>query len=100
MGHVGFRSIAPRPHKRRQRRLAPQPNADKMNAKLESNLNPTEESAPSGGAEGLEGDDGVGVLDARQHLDLLVDEVTDVGVVVDVELQKKIVVACGGIDFG
>ena len=51
-------------------------------------------------AERLEGDDGVGVLDARQDLDLLVDEMADVGVLVDVELDQKVVVARGGIDLG
>ena len=47
--------------------------------------------------ERLEGDDGVGVLDAGNHLDLLVDEMADVGVVVDVELDQQIVIAGGGI---
>src|SRR5262245_12131778 len=50
-------------------------------------------------AEGLEGDDGVGVLDARDHLHLLVDEMADIGVVVDVELDQEIVVAGCGIDL-
>src|ERR1700738_1501330 len=51
-------------------------------------------------AERLEGDDGVGVLDAGKHLHSLVDEVPDVGVVVDVEFYQEIVVASGGIDLG
>src|SRR5690349_16318951 len=50
-------------------------------------------------AERLEGDDGVGVLNARNDLHLLVDEMADVGVVVDVELDQQIVVAGGGIDL-
>jgi len=50
-------------------------------------------------AERLEGDDGVGVLDARNHLHLLVDEMADVGVVVDVEFDQQIVVADSGIDL-
>src|SRR6185312_826914 len=50
-------------------------------------------------AERLERDDGVGVLDARNHLHLLVDEMADVGVVVDVEFDQQIVIAGGGIDL-
>src|SRR5882672_892513 len=41
----------------------------------------------------------MGVLDARNHLHPLVDEMADVGVVVDVELDQQIVVARGGIDL-
>src|SRR5271170_1567151 len=51
------------------------------------------------GAERLEGDDGVGVLDAGNDLHLLVDEVADVGVVIDVEFDQQVVIAGGGIDF-
>src|SRR5258705_14005307 len=51
------------------------------------------------GAERLEGDDGVGVLDAGDHLHPFVDEMADVGVVVDVELDQQIVIAGGGIDL-
>src|SRR5216684_672263 len=51
------------------------------------------------GAERLEGDDGVGVLDAGDHLHLLVDEMADVGVVIDVELNQQVVIAGGGIDL-
>src|SRR3979411_3201541 len=51
------------------------------------------------GAERLEGDDGMGVLDAGNHLYLLVDEMADVGVIVDVEFDQQIVVARGGIDL-
>src|ERR1700761_5494842 len=51
------------------------------------------------GAERLEGDDGMGVLNARNDLDLLVDEVADVGVVIDIELHQEIVIARGGVDF-
>src|SRR5438445_3339009 len=50
-------------------------------------------------AERLESDDGVGVLDARNHLHLLVDEMADVGVVIDVEFYQEIVIAGGGIDL-
>src|SRR6185437_4979731 len=50
-------------------------------------------------AERLEGDDGVGVLDAWNDLHLLVDEMADVGVVVDVELDQQIVVAGGRVDL-
>src|SRR5438477_347708 len=44
-------------------------------------------------AERLEGDDGVGVLDAGNHLHLLVDEMADVGLVIDVELDQQVVIA-------
>src|SRR5712691_11116325 len=50
-------------------------------------------------AERLEGDDGEGVLDARNELHLLVHEVADVGVVVDIELDQEVVMPCGGIDL-
>jgi hypothetical protein len=42
----------------------------------------------------------VGVLDAGDDLDLLVDEMADVGVLVDVEFHQEIVIAGGGIDLG
>jgi hypothetical protein len=42
----------------------------------------------------------VGVLDAGDDLHPLVDEMTDVGIVIDVELDQKIVVARGGINLG
>jgi hypothetical protein len=41
----------------------------------------------------------VGVLDARNHLDLLVDEMADVGVVIDVELDQQVVIAGSRIDL-
>src|ERR1700744_5161327 len=41
----------------------------------------------------------MGVLDAGNDLDLLVDEVADVGVVIDIELHQEIVIARGGVDF-
>ena len=41
----------------------------------------------------------MGVLDAGNHLHLFVDEMADVGVVVDVELDQQVVVAGGGIDL-
>src|SRR3981189_2926919 len=42
----------------------------------------------------------MGILDAGNDLHLLVDEVADIGVVVDVELYQEIVVARGGINLG
>src|ERR1700680_4669993 len=52
------------------------------------------------GAERLEGNDGVGVLDAGNDLHLLVDEMADISVVVDVELHQEVVIARGRIDLG
>src|SRR4029077_5495296 len=54
---------------------------------------------PLTAAERLEGDDGAGVLDARNDLHLLVDEVADVGLLVDVELDQQVEVPSGGIDL-
>jgi hypothetical protein len=51
-------------------------------------------------SERLEGDDGVGILDARDNLHLLVHEMADVDLVFDIELAQQVVVAGGGIDFG
>jgi hypothetical protein len=51
-------------------------------------------------AERLEGDDGVGVLDAGKGLHLFVDEVADVGVVFDIEFNQQIVMPRGGVDLG
>jgi hydroxymethylpyrimidine/phosphomethylpyrimidine kinase len=51
-------------------------------------------------AKRLEGDDGVGVLDARNGLHLLIDEMSDVDIVVDIELHEQIVMACGGVNLG
>ena len=56
-----------------------------------------QDAAPS---ERLEGDDGAGVLDARDGLHLLVDEVADIGLVLDVELHQEVEVAGGRVDFG
>src|SRR5882757_6204062 len=50
-------------------------------------------------AERLEGDDGVGVLNAGNHLHLLVDEMADVGLVIDIELDQQVVMAGGGVDL-
>ena len=50
------------------------------------------------GAKRLERDDGKRVLDAGQHLHLLVDEVADVGVLIDIELHQQIVMAGRGVD--
>src|SRR5262249_55076138 len=50
--------------------------------------------------ERLERQDRARVLDARNGLHLLVDEVPDIGVGVDVELHQEVEVARGGIDFG
>ena len=48
----------------------------------------------------LEGDDGVGVLDAGDALHLLVDEMPDVGSAIDVEFHQQVVVAGGRVDLG
>src|SRR5262249_36969636 len=48
----------------------------------------------------LECDDGTRVLDARNGLHALVDEMADIGAVLDVELNQQIIVAGGGVDFG
>src|SRR5436309_12399833 len=48
----------------------------------------------------LERQDRSRVLDARDDLHLLVDEVADIGIGVDVELHKEVEVAGGGIDLG
>src|SRR5262245_33992901 len=50
-------------------------------------------------SERLEGDDRAGVLNARDGLHLLVDEMADVGLVLDVELHQEVEVAGGRIDF-
>src|ERR1700710_1838190 len=42
----------------------------------------------------------MGVLDAGNDLHLLVDEMADVGVVIDVEFDQQVVISSGGIDFG
>src|SRR6478735_10877784 len=55
--------------------------------------------ARSAAAERLEGNDGVGVLDTGNDLHLLVDEMADVGLVVDVELDQQVVMAGGGVDL-
>ena len=51
---------------------------------------------PLARAERLEGDDGVGVLDAGNDLHLLVDEMADIRVLVDVEPYQEIVIAPPG----
>src|SRR5262245_33976903 len=50
--------------------------------------------------ERLEGDDGPSVLDARDGLHLLVDEMADVGAGLHVELGEQVEFARGRIDFG
>src|SRR5665213_624742 len=50
--------------------------------------------------ERLEGDDGVGVLDAGQALHLLIDEVADLVCRLLLEKKKQIIVASGRVDFG
>src|SRR5262245_22834461 len=50
--------------------------------------------------ERLERQDRPRVLDARDGLNLLVDEVADIGVGLDVELHQQVEVAGGGIDLG
>ena len=47
----------------------------------------------------LEADDRLGVLDAGDLLDLLVDEMADVGRLIDVEFHQQIELARGRIDF-
>src|SRR5262249_1316638 len=51
-------------------------------------------------SERLEGDDGACVLDARDGLHLLIDEMADVGLVLDVEFHQQVEVAGGRIDLG
>src|SRR5262247_2737584 len=48
----------------------------------------------------LERQDCPRVLDARDGLHLLIDEVADIGVGIDIELHKEVEVAGGGIDLG
>src|SRR4030095_484360 len=50
--------------------------------------------------ERLERQDRARVLDARDGLHLLVDEVPDIGVGIDVELHEEVEVASSGIDLG
>src|SRR3972149_10770997 len=51
-------------------------------------------------AEGLEGDDGAGILNAGDGLHLLVDEMTDIGAFLDIELRQQVELSGGRIDFG
>src|SRR6516225_1681104 len=51
-------------------------------------------------SESFECDDGPRVLDTRDGLYLLVDEMTDVGLVLDIEFHQQVEVAGGGIDLG
>src|SRR5262249_47384730 len=46
-------------------------------------------------SECLEGDDGVRILNPRDRLHLLVDEMADVGLLLDVELHQQVVIAGG-----
>src|SRR6185369_14108980 len=55
---------------------------------------------PPNRSERLEGDDCPCVLDARDHLNLLVDEMSDVDAGVDIDLHQQIEFARGRIDFG
>ena len=48
----------------------------------------------------LETDDRLGVLDAGDLLHLLIDEVPDVGGLVDIELHQQVELSRRGIDFG
>src|SRR4051794_22696142 len=52
-----------------------------------------------GRSERLERDDRSRVLDARDDLDLLVDEVADVDAGIDIDLHQQIELARGRIDF-
>ena len=49
--------------------------------------------------EGAESDDRKSVLDAGENLHLLVDEMADVGGVIDVEFDQQIVITGGGVDL-
>src|SRR3546814_16488889 len=49
--------------------------------------------------ERLEGDEGEGVLDAGEGLNLLVHEVADVGAVPEVALDQQVVLPRRGVDF-
>src|SRR5262249_32249994 len=51
-------------------------------------------------SECLEGDDRARVLDARYGLHLLVDEVADVGLLLDVKLHQQVEIPGGRIDLG
>jgi hypothetical protein len=53
-----------------------------------------------GASERLERDDRPGVLDARDRLHFLVNEMPDVGALLDVEFHQQVEVAGGRIDFG
>src|SRR5258705_12584005 len=55
---------------------------------------------PQGALKRLERDDRPGVQNARNGLDLLVDEMADVGAVLDIELHQQVEVAGGRINFG
>src|SRR5207249_9538414 len=48
----------------------------------------------------LERDDRVRILDAWNRLHLLVDEMADVGLLLDVELHQQVVISGGRIDLG
>ena len=47
----------------------------------------------------LEGDDRFGIRDAVDNLHLFADEMSDVGFIVDIELDQKVVITGGRIDF-
>src|ERR1051325_6311977 len=50
-------------------------------------------------AKRLEGDDRAGVLDAGDHLHSLIDEMADVGRVLDIELDQQVEIAGRRVDF-
>jgi len=47
----------------------------------------------------FEGDDGVGVLNAFELVDLLVYEMANIGIIINVEFDQQIVITGCGIDF-
>src|SRR5882757_5839516 len=71
---------------------------------MRSRIRPWSVNGGSGGrlteSKRLEGDDGPGILDAWDHLNLLVDEMTDVDAGVDIDLHQQIEFTRGRIDFG
>src|SRR5215831_1812979 len=77
-----------------------------MTTRLATRIRSTSDSTPSTkspsptSAEGLEGDQGKGVLHAGQRLDLAGDEMADVGLVVEIALHQEVVLAGGRIDLG
>src|ERR1700721_1531364 len=75
-----------------------------MSANMDSGLAATRQSGmtlkqSSRRAEGLEGDDGAGVLHADDGLHLLGDEVADIGALIDIKFHQQVEIAGGGINL-